>query len=257
MRNRLCSSLEPTGSLDHLHVTPTTTGPKESSFLEHEVCFFGPERYEPRYDYPLIIWLHSCHSCEFELENVMPELSLQNYVACAPRGTTACDSEGKFYRWGESAAASAIAEELVFESIDLARKQFSVNSQRIFLAGFGGGGTMAWRIALRYPSRFAGVVSIGGDFPQKNQPLLNIQRARDLPMLWLYGADSTRCGIQQVCESLPVLHSASLAVDIRQYRCGDELLGNMLTDVNGWLMEQVTSQPAEIEAIAEESFSRN
>ncbi len=257
MRNRLCSSFEPTGSLDQLHVSPNNQSTAQQSYLEHQVCLFGPERYEPRYEYPLIVWLHSCHSCEFELENVMPELSLQNYVACAPRGTTSCDADGKFFRWSQSAAATAISEELVFESIDLAQKQFSIAQRRIFLAGVGGGGTMAWRIALRYPGRFAGVVSIGGDFPRQNQPLLNIERARLLPMLWMYGNESTRCGIQHICESLPVLHSASLAVDIRQYPCGDELLSNMLVDMNAWLMEQVTHQPSESERMAEESFSRN
>jgi hypothetical protein len=54
-----------------------------------------------------------------------------------------------------------------------------------------------------------------------------------------------------------VLHAASMAVDIRQYPCGNELLSNMLSDVNGWIMERVTSQPANLEKIVEESFSRN
>lgn len=257
MRNRLCSSSEPTGSLDKLHDSLYSTQQAEKSYLEHQLCLFGPERYEPRYDYPLIVWLHSCNSSEAELEGVMPEFSLQNYVACAPRGTTACDPEAKYYRWGQSAAASAIAEEVVFESIEVAQQHFSVCPKRVFLVGFGGGGTMAWRIALRYPKRFAGVVSICGDFPHRNQPLSNIENSRDLPTLWLYGAESTRCGIQQVCESLPILHSASLAVDIRQYPCGNELLTNMLVDVNNWVMERVTSQPVDFETVAEESFSRN
>lgn len=257
MRNRLCGSNEPMGNLDKLQTSKFSTEQVEQSFLEHQLCLFGPERYEPRYDYPLIVWLHSCHSSEFELENVMPELSLQNYVSCAPRGTVACDGEGKFFRWGQTAAATAIAEEVVFESIDLARKEFSIAEKRIFLAGFGGGGTMAWRLALRYPGRFAGVVSLCGDFPHRNQPLLNIESARDLPTLWLYGAESSSCGVREVCESLPILHSASLSVDIRQYPCGHELLSNMLVDMNSWIMEQVTRQPAEFAALAEESFSRN
>ena len=257
MRNRLSGFTEPTGSLDKLQDSTYTSQPPEPSFMEHQVCLFGPERYEARYDYPLVVWLHSCHSSEHELESVMPELSLQNYVGCAPRGTTASDPDGRFFGWSQSAASSAIAEEVVFESIALAQKTFSISDQRIFLAGFGGGGTMAWRLALRYPKRFAGVVSICGDFPHRNQPLTNLANARALPTLWLYGAESQQCGIQQVCDTLPVLHTASLAVDIRQYPCGNELLSNMLDDVNNWLMEQVTRQPAVFETAREESFSKN
>ncbi len=257
MQNRLIGSSELTGRLDSLHDSKYSSLSPERPYLEHQVCLFGPEHYEARYDYPLIVWLHSCHSTERELENVMPELSLQNYVACAPRGTVACDPAGKLYRWGQSATSTAIAEELVFESVELARSQFSIAQKRIFLVGFGGGGTMAWRVALRYPDRFAGVVSICGGFPYQNQPLSNFENARDLPTLWMYGGESSSCGVPQVCDSLPVLHSASLSVDIRQYPCGNELLSNMLVDMNSWLMERVTSQPAAQEATVEESFSRN
>ncbi len=257
MRNRLPGSPELIGRLEELHDSTCSALTAEKSYLEQQVCLFGPERYEPRYDYPLIVWLHSCRSAEGELENVMPALSLQNYVACAPRGTTACDPEGRQFRWGTSAASAAIAEELVFESVELACSQFSIARDKVFLAGFGSGGTMAWRIALRYPQRFAGVASICGHFPVKQQPLANFEQARDLPSLLMYGEDSANCGVSQLCDALPVMHSASLKVDIRQYPCGDELCSNMLFDLNSWLMERVTSQPANFETSCEESFSRN
>jgi phospholipase/carboxylesterase len=257
MRNRLPSSAELTGRLEQLHDTSPLSIASEQAYLEQQTCLFGPERYEPRYNYPLIVWLHSCHSAELELEQVMPELSLQNYVACAPRGTTACDPEGRRYRWGRSAASTAIAEELVFDSIELACAKFSIARNKIFLAGFGSGASMAWRVALRYPKRFAGVVSICGQFPAQQRVLSNLADARELPSLWMYGAESTNCGVSHICDSLPVMHSASLQVAIRQYPCGDELRSNMLFDVNSWLMERVTNQPANFETSFEESFSKN
>ena len=255
MRNRLPSSSELTGRLEKWHDSRSSF--PQNAFLRQQVCLFGPERYEPRYDYPLIVWLHSCHSAERELENVMPALSLQNYVACAPRAPLCTDAHGHVYHWGNSAATTAIAEELVFESIELACNEFSVARNRVFLAGFGGGGTMAWQIGLRYPRRFAGVVSICGEFPNRHQPLANLEQARSLPCLWMVGGQSNNCGLQHMCDVLPVMHSASLSVDIRQYPCGNELLTNMLYDANSWLMERVTSQPANFETSVEESFSKN
>ena len=256
MRNRIIGSAELTGRIEQLTVEECT-GKRESAELQHPVCLFGPERYEPRYDYPLIVWLHSCSSSERELETVMPELSLQNYVACAPRGTICCNDRNSTFRWGRSAASAAIAEELVFDAIETARQQFTIASQRVFLAGFGGGGSMAWRIALRYPQRFAGIINLCGSFPAECQSLSNIQAARQLSTLWMFGGESKTCGIAQVCESLPLLHSAKLSLDIRQYPCGDELLSNMLQDANAWMMEHVTNQPAANHSVAEESFSRN
>jgi len=259
MRNRLdCSSSALSARLEKLHTTLTTT-PDHSDVTPFgsSICLFGPERYEPRYEYPLIVWLHSCNSNEQELGQLMPNLSMQNYVACAPRGTRATDPCGKLFQWGTSATSTAIAEEAVFAAIDNATSQFSVARDKIFLAGFGGGASMAWRIGLRYPDYFAGVVNICGQFPTQHQPLAKLAAARQLPALWLYGEESKRCGVDHVCEVLPVLHSARLSVHMRQYPCADEVLSNMLSDMNRCLMARVTNQPARFEEIREESFSRN
>ncbi len=259
MRNRLCGSSEQASDFGQMQaVENRSASTLMGTRRDHQVCLFGPERYEARYEYPLVVWLHSCGSSEFELEVVMPELSLQNYVACAPRGTSACDPDGKMFRWSQTPAACAIAEEIVFEAIESAAEQFTVDRTKVFLAGFGSGGTMAWRIAMRYPQRFAGMVSICGDFPHRHQPLLNLADARRLPMLWMFGSDSEQCGVQQVCDTLPVLHAGGLAVDIRQYPCGTELLSNMLGDLNHWMMERVTHQPADVPvAVDVPDFSRN
>ncbi len=255
MRNRLSSTSGFTDSVDSLD--QQSVGFDDPTFSDDQVCLFGPERYEPSYEYPLVVWLHSCGSGERELGNVMPELSLQNYVACAPRGPSACDGRGSRFKWGSGPASTAIAEEVVFDAIDVAAREFSVRRDKVFLAGFGSGATTAWRIALRYPTRFAGVVSVCGNFPTEDSPLTNYNSARNLATLWMYGADSPRCGIEQVCESLPVMHAASLSVDIRQYPCGDELLTNMLSDANNWLMERVTGQVVSDERVPEENLSQN
>lgn len=256
MHNRLDRSYsELTSRLEKLHHTLTTEQPQNTP--PTSICLFGPERYEPRYAYPLIVWLHSCNSYERELEQVMPNLSMQNYVACAPRGTRACDPCGKYYSWSKSQTGVAIAEELVFESIRTACSEFSIEKNRIFLAGFGGGASMAWRIALQHPNLFAGIISVCGEFPKQHQPLSNLAAARSLSTLWLYGEDSETCGVDHVCEALPILHAAKLSVNIRQYPCGDELLSNMLTDMNCWMMQKVTNQPIQFADTHEESFSRN
>ncbi|MCC6509533.1 MAG: dienelactone hydrolase family protein [Pirellulaceae bacterium] len=258
MRNRLDRSLEPGSQLELLKKsTSSPNGRLAPPRSDMPLALFGPERYEPRYEYPLIVWLHGCKSNERELEAVMPVLSLQNYVACAPRGTQANEACGQTFQWSQSRAASTLAEEIVFASIDSAMNSFSIARQRVFLAGFGSGGTTALRIALRYPHQFAGVVSICGAFPKNHHPLSNLQTARALPILWMYGEDSTQCGVDHICETLPLMHAAHLRAMFRQYPTRDDLLTNMLSDMNHWLMEQVTKQPAALDNSVEETFSRN
>ena len=44
---------------------------------------FAPMHYEPNYAYPLLVWLHGYASNEHELRQVMPQVSMRNYVAVA------------------------------------------------------------------------------------------------------------------------------------------------------------------------------
>ena len=181
----------------------------------------------PGYAYPLIVWLHGSGSDQRQLQRIMPLVSMQNYVAVAPRGIplTAVGepSPCERYGWRQAADRTEHAEQRVFESIELARRKFHIDPQRVFLAGFDGGGTMALRLAMSHPSRFAGVISLCGPLPTGGTPLGNLIAARRLGMFLATGRGSTDYPADRVCEDLRLLHSAGLSVTLRQYPCGHEL----------------------------------
>ena len=137
---------------------------------------FAPLHYESGYAYPLIVWLHGHGGDERHLLRVMPLVSMRNYVAVAPRGTVVAaegKSPGECFGWQQSEESVPEAEQRIFDSIDLAAQRFHVDRQRVFLAGFDSGGTMAFRVAMNRPSQFAGVLSLGGAFQQGEPPWLN------------------------------------------------------------------------------------
>ena len=140
----------------------------------------------------------------------------------------------------------------MFESIELAQRKFHIEPRRIFLAGFDGGGTMALRLAMSHPSRFAGVISLCGPLPTGGTPLGNLIAARRLGMFLATGRGSSDYPADQVCEDLRLLHTAGLSVTLRQYPCGHELLPQMLADINRWIMEQINpSSTSAVESDAE------
>jgi hypothetical protein len=59
---------------------------------------FVPEHYESGYAYPLLVWLHSDHSSEFEIDQMMPALSVRNYAAVALRGNRMSDRSTRLFR---------------------------------------------------------------------------------------------------------------------------------------------------------------
>ena len=205
---------------------------------------FAPLHYESGYAYPLIVWLHGPFDDERQLLRVMPLISMRNYLAIAPRGVCVEDKTenvGKVgYGWRQAEADTARAEQRVFDAIDGAAEKYKFAPNRVFLAGFDCGGTMAFRLAMQNPHRFAGVLSLCGRFPSGRSPLGNINKTRDMPVFLTVGRDSTDYTPDDACENLRLLHSAGVSVSLRQYPIGQELAPQMLVDVDRWIIEQVS-----------------
>jgi len=221
---------------------------REPAAPESPYSLFGPLHYEPNYAYPLLIWLHGSRDDERQVQQIMPLISLRNYVAVGPRGTCRSHDDLPAFHWGASLPAIVNAEQAVFDCLSVASQRFHVNPAKVFVAGYGSGGTMALRVALRNPELFAGAASLGGRFPRGNMPLVAWSRLPGLKLLVGYGRDSQAYSVDQLCEDLHLFHAARLAVAVRQYPQGDELRSNMLEDLNRWMMEIVTGQVAEAAA---------
>jgi len=212
-------------------------------------ALFAPMHYERNYAYPLLVWLHGPCDDERQLTRIMPLVSMRNYVGVAPRGTAIAAGDGQAgYDWLQSEEHIRHAEQRIFESIEIVRQKLHVAPQRTFLAGFDSGGTMAFRVALRRPTCFAGVVSLCGAFPSGQTPLEHLADARRLPLYLAIGRDSPVYASSDVCEHMRLLHTAGMSLTLRQYPCGHELVPRMLTDINRWIMEQVTPAPSPAEA---------
>lgn len=248
--NRLQSAasweVEPSSALAHL--SGIANGPQLGSAVfrpaqgETHAALFAPLHYEPNYAYPLLVWLHGPGDDEGQLKRIMPLVSVRNYVAAAPRGPRRHDvAAGKAgYRWSQSPLELLQAEHQVFGAIELAQTRFNISPTRIFVAGFDCGGTMAFRLAMEHPDRFAGVLSLGGAFPTGKAALRRLVDSRRVPVFLACGRDSRVYASVTVCRDLKLFHAAGMDVALRQYPCGHEIAPAMLADMDRWMMEQVT-----------------
>jgi phospholipase/carboxylesterase len=215
-------------------------------------ALFAPLHYEPNYGYPLLVWLHGPGSDERQLTRIMPVVSMRNYVAVAPRGLPVGAVDGKqCWGWSQSVEHVREAEQRIFECIEDAEERFHIAPSRLFLAGADCGGTMAFRVAMNHPARFAGVLSFGGAFPQGQKPFGQWNEARRLAVFLAAGRDSDEYPADKACDDLRLLHSAGMSVitfrqyaSLRQYSSRSELAPQVLRDVDRWIIEQITT-PAE------------
>ena len=207
-----------------------------------ECSFFTPLHHDRDKGYPLFVWLHSPgESGERQLLTIMPSVSMRNYVAAAPRGIRAPDSNGSTITWAQTPDTIELAACRVFEAIEASRFRFHVASERVFLAGFDAGGTMAFRIAMQNPERFAGVLSACGVFPSGLHPLAQYHGVRRLPVFLAVGRDSEVYSPSDACRDLQLFHSAGIDVALRQYPGGHELSTQMLGDMDQWISEVISS----------------
>jgi phospholipase/carboxylesterase len=233
--------------LDH-NVAPSTQTSRSfnlksagQSAVEHS--FFVPLHYEPNYAYPLLVWLHGPGESHSELKQVMPHVSMRNYVAVAPDWLQPSDDDELLSPEAKIDQDRHLIIETMYrvnECVAMASKRFNIAADRVFLAGYDQGGTMALRLGLAAPDHFAGASSMGGPVPTGLNPLANLIEARRLPMMIAHGQHSQSYAISRICDELRLFHVAGLSLNLRQYPCGHELTTQMLSDLDAWMMQIVT-----------------
>jgi len=248
--SRLAMLLESTGPKPTTYSTASRCRPLNESAINLDFGhrLFVPQNYEPGYDYPLVVWLHSDASSEMELDHVMAALSTRNYIAIAPRANIKCKGNSRRFRWGSTTTDCAAAEDLVWDCVQAAADGLSVNTNKIFLAGFGSGGTMAQWIGLKYARQIAGVVSLSGCYPSAPQSLSNWKQARNLSVLFAQRQGSTICSEDELMRAVRISHQSGLGFRFWQLRSeeddaaeANQLDSTMLDEANRFIMGIVTN----------------
>lgn len=222
------------------HAKTLAALPHLSQAIDRPRRFFLPNRYEPNYRYPLIVWLHSDGHNENQISQVMPHISTQNYVGVGIRGSRSIDPVGHRFDWSFAPPALARCEDAVWQAIDDASARYSIHPERIFVAGYGVGGTMARRVALRHGKAFAGSISLGGRFPSGGGVLSNLEAARQVDHFWAVGTKSGSVSHDDLARDVELISAARLRMDVRRYTVDDEMVREVLRDVDAWVMRRVT-----------------
>jgi len=183
---------------------------------------FVPEHYESGYAYPLLVWLHSDHSSEYEVDHVMQSLSLRNYVAVGLRGNRSSNRSSQVFRWGCSVTDYALNEECIFHAIEEIAGSMSIDTSKVFLGGFGKGAMLAQWVGLRNPEQVAGVIACNGPFPSNKRALALWKQARGLPVLAMQSSDSKRFGVDQMISMMKTAHRAGLNYRLMRFESRSE-----------------------------------
>jgi dienelactone hydrolase len=144
----------------------------DSSEVPSEYALLLPPEYHPSRSYPAVVALHDGKGPKAATDWLAAEAARRGYIVIAPEYNVPGMGTAYHYTSAEHAAVEL--------SLRDARKRYSIDSDRVYLAGQLEGGNMAWDFGLAHPDVFAGVVVISG-FPAKYVCAYK-QQTDDVPM---------------------------------------------------------------------------
>jgi len=127
-----------------------------------------PMSYEPRYAYPVIVWLSGTDCGTDDALRHIADMSPQNYLGLAVEDClfdgVDPDRDG-FDLPVEFLKRLVAVENRIVSAVRSLRQVVNAHTERIFLAGAGDAAPVALLIAMHQPEWFAGGIAFGGQFP--------------------------------------------------------------------------------------------
>jgi phospholipase/carboxylesterase len=232
-------------------MTPSTTVLREEGIYDRRLgtdddrpfSIFVPQKFEERYAYPLVVFLHGHGEDERQWLSQIMHLSRRNYVGLALRGPhRVVGKNGRpGFGWGRDRRSDSAIEDYTLAAVDEVRTSFNIDLRKIHLAGFGEGASLALQLGLSLHGSFAKIVAVNGRMSSSPMPLaFGPQRLRGLnrPRVLLGvapefpGDDGAKTK-----NAHRLLDAAGLDVELRSYPTGDRLTYAMLRDADRWLTD--------------------
>lgn len=135
--------------------------------------------------HPVLIWFHGHRGSGKSIHNsggLERDFLDQGYALLAPNGYRSGDGP-RSYPAREGAPRDDVA--FTFAALEAASERAPLDLDRLFVAGFSAGGSMAWLLACEAGDRLSGMVSVAGALRQPNST--DCAGLKGLPVMQVHG----------------------------------------------------------------------
>jgi phospholipase/carboxylesterase len=206
--------------------------------------------YEPAGEgpHPALIAFHGWGASALDLLGLAPYIADGRFLVICPQGPVEVPiGPTRGYGWypirtggplDPDAIESAARDAARF--IDAAVERYPINRRKLVILGFSQGGTMAYRLAVSTPAKFAALVGISTWFPPELKDKVTDRDALErLPTLIQHGRADEMIEIGRARTSIENLRALRVPLTFREYDCGHEITAESLNDLSTFLMEKV------------------
>ena len=206
--------------------------------------------YEPAGDgpHPTLVAMHGFGASALDLLGLAPYIADGRFMLICPQGPiTVPIGPTRGYAWfpirmGGSPDRGAIddANKMVTEFLNAAVQKYPVDRKKLVVLGFSQGGMMAYRLALRNPSKFAALVALSTYLPPELKDEVGDPAAlQALPTLVQHGRADELIEITRARASVELLRALKVPLTYREYDCGHEITAEGLGALSSFLASKV------------------
>ncbi len=198
-----------------------------------------------------IIWLHGLGADGHDFEGLVPELRLPAKPAVrfvfphAPYRPVTVNDGYVMRAWYDIAMtdhgfdqnAGHIREsQTILQGLIENEIRRGIPCERIVLAGFSQGGTIALHTGLRYPKPLAGVMALSAPVPFAGELMAAINPANaKIPVFMAHGTDDRMVPFAMAQASRQIMEARGLPVEWHAYVTGHSVAPDEIRDIARWL----------------------
>ncbi len=202
--------------------------------------------------FPAIIAIHGWGANAHDLLGLAPLLHGGRAIVLCPQGPVAVPFGNGEYGYGwfplrtgapPDVEAFERSAGVLREFVDQSLKRYPIDPRRVVLAGFSQGGVMGYDLAMREPSRFAGLAALSTWFPPElAETLPKLPEQEGFPVLVIHGTRDDRISVEQARESREALRPYGVTLTYREFDMGHEIRQDALRVVLQWLDGKVLKE---------------
>lgn len=196
-----------------------------------------------------VIWLHGLGASGHDFEPVVPQLGLNNDMAVrfifphAPRRPVTINGGMVMPAWYDILEMSldrkvdtAQIEQSAQQIYDLIAREIErgVSPEHIVIAGFSQGGAVAYQVALGYPKRLAGLMTLSTYFAT-SEDLHYSDANKDIPILIEHGTHDPVVPVVLGQQAQELLSAKGYQVEYNTYPMAHQVCMPQIQNIGKWL----------------------
>lgn len=192
---------------------------------EMEYALFVPSQYESAKKVPLIIALHGLGSNPQQIIRYRGFTDLaekHGYIIAAPMGYNSSGWYGALdlTKKADPPNLGELSEKDVMNVLGIVRKEYNVDSNRIYLMGhsMGGGGTI--HLAIKYPDVWA---ALGPIAPALFRPATDVEKIKHLPIIYIQGDNDRLCPVSTARRWVEQMKKHEMTIEYIEVPGGDHV----------------------------------